>query len=167
MFPLALEGLVQDDGHALNHRKLILHFNVGSWLTSPKADLSEEKEEDFNHSRLVPQFSPRIPSYHAPSANERLSATIESHVGALAWTVTSAKNGVLRPAQHSGIRTLQDDGNDPPKYPNAWRNPLALLRAGIPTEGQSDPLPGTAKPATQIVERRANAADGIRLGRVG
>ena len=53
-------------------QKVLLHCNL-LWLTSPEADLSSTKEEHFNHSRLVPQFSPRIPCYRA-DANERLSA---------------------------------------------------------------------------------------------
>ncbi len=61
MFPLALEGLVRDYGGALTHRKIILHCNV-LWMTSPKADLSEAREQDFNHSRLVPQFSRAFPA---------------------------------------------------------------------------------------------------------
>ena len=62
---------------------MILHCNV-LWMTSPKADLSAEKEEPFNHSGLVPQFCPRIPCYKA-DANERLSAVVEREVGFLAW----------------------------------------------------------------------------------
>ena len=78
LFPLALEGLVDCYGRALRNRKVILHCNL-LWLSSPKADLQTDKEETFNHSRLVPQFFPRIPCYKA-DANERLSAVVEREV---------------------------------------------------------------------------------------
>src|SRR5271154_490 len=83
LFPLALEGLVDYYGRALRNRKVILHCNL-LWLSSPKADLQIDKEERFNHSRLVPQFSPRIPCYKA-DANERLSALVERELNLSAW----------------------------------------------------------------------------------
>ena len=64
LFPLALEGLLRDYGGALRNQKVLLHCNM-LWITSPKADLSIDREETFNHSRLVPQFSARIPCYRA------------------------------------------------------------------------------------------------------
>ena len=83
LFPLAQEGLVDYYCQSLRHQKVILQCNV-LWMTSPKADLSLPKEEPFNHSRLVPQFWPRIPCYRA-DANERLSAVIQREVGFLQW----------------------------------------------------------------------------------
>jgi hypothetical protein len=74
LFPLALEGLVQSYGQPLRHRKVLLQCNV-LWMSSPKADLQTQKEEKFNHSRLVPQFRPRIPCYKA-DAIERLEAIV-------------------------------------------------------------------------------------------
>ena len=76
LFPLAEEGLFAYYGQALRHQKVILQCNV-LWMTSPKADLSTAKEEPFNHSSLVPQFSPRIPCYRA-DANARLSTEYSS-----------------------------------------------------------------------------------------
>ena len=83
LFPLALEGLVEHYASSLNHRKVILHSNV-LWMSSPQADLSEDKEQVFNHSRLVPQFRPHIAPYRADAA-ERLSVLVERHVGLFAW----------------------------------------------------------------------------------
>ena len=60
LFPLAQEGLIDCWAGSLRHQKVLLHCNL-LWMTSPKADLSTDKEERFNHSRLVPQFFPRIP----------------------------------------------------------------------------------------------------------
>lgn len=83
LFPLALEGLVDCYGQALRSRKVILHCNL-LWLSSPKADMRTDKEETFNHSRLVPQFFPRIPCYRA-DANERLSAVVDRNFEFSAW----------------------------------------------------------------------------------
>ena len=78
LFPLAQEGLINNYGQSLRHEKILLQFNL-LWLTSPKADLSSEKEQPFNHSSLVPQFTPRIPCYRA-DANERLSNIVQRNV---------------------------------------------------------------------------------------
>jgi hypothetical protein len=83
MFPLALEGLIRYYGGRLHDRKVLLQCNL-LWMTSPKADLSARKPDSFNHSRLVPQFFPRIPCYQA-DANERLCCVIERNVPFLSW----------------------------------------------------------------------------------
>lgn len=142
LFPLAMEGLVQDYGRSLRHRKIIVQCNL-LWLTSPKADLSSEKAENFNHSRLVPQFAVRIPAYKA-DANERLSALIERHVDYFAWT--SHLQNAYYDQRSISAWTLEEDGNEPPAYPNAWRNPFEPLRHGIPTEPATDPQRGPASP---------------------
>ena len=82
-FPLALEGLVRCYGQPLQHRKVMLHCNV-LWMTSPKADLSTDKEEQFNHAALVPQFFPRIPCYRA-EASERLNTIVERNIPFFEW----------------------------------------------------------------------------------
>jgi hypothetical protein len=138
LFPLALEGLVRDYGQSLHGRKVIVHCNM-LWLTSPKADLSSEREENFNHSRLVPQLSMRIPCYRA-DANERLSAVIEPHVGLFEWV--NHLQSAYYDQKSIPVWTLADDGRDPPGYPNAWRNPLAPLTAGIPGEPALDAARG-------------------------
>lgn len=138
LFPLALEGLVQHYGQTLRNRKVMLHCNV-LWMTSPKADLSTDKEEEFNHSRLVPQFLPRIPCYRA-DANERLTAMIEHHVGLLGWV------GHVQNAYFSGMSipkwTLAEDGSEPSRRPNAWRNPLFHISRIVPSVPDDDPQRG-------------------------
>ena len=142
LFPLAQEGLLRYYGGALRHRKLILQCNV-LWLTSPKADLSTAKEEQFNHSRLVPQFRPRIPCYKA-DANQRLSAVIERHAPFIAW-VDHLQDAYF--GQKSILSwTLEDDGGSPPGYPNAWKNPLSQIRLAVPCAPQDDPDRGPASP---------------------
>jgi len=141
-FPLALEGLITYYGQGLRHRKVILQCNV-LWMTSPKADLSTEKEEPFNHSRLVPQFFPRIPCYKA-DANERLSAIVERRVRFLSWVshLQSAYFG-----QKSILKwTLEDDGGTPPRYPNLWKNPMGQITLTVPSVPQDDPQRGPKSP---------------------
>ncbi len=138
LFPLALEGLISDYGASLRNRRIIVQCNL-LWLTSPKADLSTAKEENFNHSRLVPQFGVRIPCYRA-TASERLSAVLERKLGFFAWTahLQTAYYDQRSPSQW----TLEDDGGDPPVYQNAWRVPWSPLFAGIPSEAKVDPQRG-------------------------
>jgi hypothetical protein len=142
LFPLAEEGLINCYSKPLHNQKVIVHCNL-LWMTGPKADLSTEKEEQFNHSRLVPQFFPRIPCYKA-DANERFSAVIERHVSFLAW-VEHLQNACF--GQKSILRwTLQDDGADPPRYPNACKNPFAQITLRVPSAPQHDPLRGPKSP---------------------
>jgi hypothetical protein len=142
LFPLAQEGLLRYYGGAIRHRRLILQCNV-LWLTSPKADLSTAKEEQFNHARLVPQFRPRIPCYRA-DANQRLSAVIERHVPFIGW-VDHLQDAYF--GQKSILSwTLEDDGGSPPGYPNAWKNPLSQIKFAVPCAPQDDPDRGPASP---------------------
>ncbi len=142
LFPLAQEGLLHYYGRALRGRKLLLQCNV-LWMTSPKADLSTRKEEQFNHSRLVPQFFPRIPCYRA-DANERLSAVLEREVGFISW-VGHLQNAYF--GQKSILAwTLEEDGGNPPRYLNAWKDPLAQLSLQVPAAPKEDPQRGPRSP---------------------
>jgi hypothetical protein len=142
LFPLALEELIERHGRALRGRKVILHCNV-LWMTSPKADLSADEEETFNHSRLVPQFSPRIPCYKA-DANERLGAWVEQRVSFISWVghlqnTYYGQKGILN-------WTMENDGGSPPHCPNLWRNPLAPITLAIPSAARDDAKRGPQSP---------------------
>jgi len=142
LFPLAQQGLVQHYAGALHRHKVILQWNA-LWMTSPKADLTTDKEEQFNHSHLVPQFSPPIPCYKA-GANERLSAVIENQVDFLSW-VGHLQNAYF--GQRSILSwTLEDDGGDPPRYPNSYRNPLKQITLKVPGGSDPDPQRGPSSP---------------------
>jgi len=142
LFPLAQEGLVNYYGQELRHQKVIVQCNV-LWMTSPKADLSLDKEEPFNHSRLVPQFSPRIPCYRA-DANERLSAVLQREVAFLQW-VEHLQNAYF--GQMSILSwTLADNGGNPPRYPNAYKDPLAQISLTVPSAPPDDPQRGPKSP---------------------
>ena len=142
LFPLAIEGLVDCYGRALRNRKVILHCNL-LWLSSPKADLQIDKEEKFNHARLVPQFFPRIPCYKV-DANERLSVIVEREVNFIAW-VDHLQNAYF--GQKSILNwTLADDGGDPARYPNSYKNPLAQITFKVPSAPADDPQRGPKSP---------------------
>jgi hypothetical protein len=142
LFPLALEGLVDYYGRALRNRKVLLHCNL-LWLSSPKADLQIDKEETFNHSRLVPQFFPRIPCYKA-DANERLSAIVEREFNFTAW-VDHLQDAYF--GQKSVLNwTLEDDGGDPARYPNSYKDPLAQITFSVPSAPGDDPQRGPKSP---------------------
>lgn len=142
LFPLAQEGLIHYYGKALQHEKILVQFNP-LWLTSPKADLSSEKEVPFNHARLVPQFAPRIPCYRA-TADERLSAIVRRNVPFLQWV------GHMEDAyfdQKSIPKwTLADDNGSPPQYPNSYRNPLAQISLIVPSALAEDSDRGPKSP---------------------
>jgi hypothetical protein len=142
LFPLAFEGLIRDYGKPLRQRKVILHCNV-LWMSSPKADLSTPKEERFNHADLVPQFSPRIPCYKA-DLNRRLAAVVERHFTFSQW----ANHLQVAYFEQKNILawTLEEDGNVPPRYPNAYKNPFTQITLTVPSEPADDPARGPTSP---------------------
>lgn len=142
LFPLALEGLVDYYGRPLHGHKVLLHCNL-LWMSSPKADLQTQKEEQFNHSRLTPQFFPRIPCYKA-DINERLGAMVERQSSFLAWA-SHLQNAYF--GQKSILHwTLADDGGEPLRYPNTYKNPLAQITLQVPAAPASDPERGPRSP---------------------
>jgi hypothetical protein len=142
LFPLAMEGLLENYGASLRNRKLILHCNV-LWMSSPKADLSIAKEEVFNHSRLVPQFWPRLPCYRA-DAGERLSAVVDRSVDFFGW-VDHVEN-VYFHQRSVPAWTLEEGASEGVPYPNAWRDPLAEITCRVPGEDPDDPDRGPSSP---------------------
>jgi len=140
LFPLALEGLVEHYGGALRHRKVILHCNL-LWMSSPKADLSTRKEERFNHARLVPQFSPRIPCYRA-DASERLGVVMERNLPVLSWV--NHLQCVSFDQKSIPDWTLEPGSGELPGHPNTYKNPLAQLTFRVPAASASDPERGPA-----------------------
>lgn len=141
-FPLAIEGLVHHYGQGLRDSKVILEADV-LWMTSPRRDLSAAKADTFNHTQLVPQFWPRIPTYRA-DLNERLGAVIQCNVGFLAW-VGHIQNAYFDQKSVTDW-TLADDGQSPPHYPNLWRNPLAQITMSVNPAPAADPERGPSSP---------------------
>src|SRR6185295_20098276 len=91
----------------------------------------------------VPQFFPRIPCYRV-DASERLNAVVERNVPFLEWVshLQSAYFG-----QKSIPKwTLEEEDGDPPRYPNAYRNPFSQITLTVPSEPQHDPDRGQLSP---------------------
>lgn len=142
VFPLALEGLIAHYGGALRSRKVVVHYNV-LWMSSPKADLSAREEETFNHARLVPQLFTPIPCYRADAAT-RLNAVAARSVGLLSWA--DHVDDVYFDHLSVPAWTLEEDDQDPPHRPNAWRNPLRQITFHVPGEPANDPQRGPSSP---------------------
>ncbi len=152
LFPLAIEGLVHDYARTLRDRKVILHCNV-LWMSSPKADLSVQKEEKFNHSRLVPQFSRRLQCYKA-NANERLSVLIERNMQFMSW-VTHLQSAYFNDRSIPAWTLEEDSSVDPPRYPNSYKNPLKQITMEVPSAPLDDPQRGPASPRHKAWSQKA------------
>jgi len=81
--PAALDGLLRYYARDIKNKNVILHLNP-LWMSSPKQDLQTEKEHDFHHPRLVPQFTPEIPCYKA-SFSQRMSVVLERYAPPSNW----------------------------------------------------------------------------------
>ncbi len=80
---VALAGLMRYYGQSIRGQRVILNCNL-LWMSSPRHDLTTDKETPFNHPTLVPQFRPWIPCYKA-SVSERIGVTIAHHTEILSW----------------------------------------------------------------------------------
>lgn len=82
--PAALAGLIEHHASGLRGKTVVLACNL-LWMSSPRHDLRESAEFDFNHPGLVPQFVPRIPCYRADAAT-RLGRVIDRNSRFTTWT---------------------------------------------------------------------------------
>jgi hypothetical protein len=134
LHPAAFAGLVRYFGAPLRGARVVVHFNP-LWLTSPRRDLTAEKEFPFNHPALVPQFVPRVPCYRAPWS-ERLDAVVLRSVSFAAW------------ASHLRIACFEGTGIPTWTLRHPYANPLRQLtfRPGAgPTRVEEDDRPWTAR----------------------
>ena len=83
LHPAAMAGLVSYYAGALRDMDVVVHCNP-LWMSSPRYDLQTERASAFNHPRLVPQFLPRIPSYHAPWS-DRIDVVIGRSLPFFGW----------------------------------------------------------------------------------
>lgn len=132
---VALAGLVQYYGKALAGQHVIVNCNL-MWMSSPRHDLSIDKETLFNHPTLVPQFIPSIPCYKA-SLSERLGVVCARKVQILQWA------DHLR-ITYFGSSTLASWTID-----NPYRNPLSQITLVLPSPDElPSPMPD-ARPWTE------------------
>lgn len=138
LYPLALEGLVRHYGGALRNGKVIVVCNL-LWLSSPKADMQDDKEQDLNHAALLPQFFSNIPAYQV-DASARLSAALGQRVGFFGWA--NHLRCVCFNQQSLTRWTLDEDPNQAQHYPNAYKNPLAQVALTVPSGHADDATRG-------------------------
>jgi hypothetical protein len=121
--PLALGGLIEHYAGRLVNKDLLLQCNP-LWMSSPRADLQDDKNTEFNHPRLVPQFVPPIPSYRE-EVSVRIGVVVEQHVPMSSWT--------------THLQQAYYDRTDLPswtlEHPND--NPLKPLKRGLPPTDNS------------------------------
>jgi hypothetical protein len=124
--PLALRGLVEYYAKDVKGKNVVLECNP-LWLSSPKADLQDEKATEFSHPRLIPQFVPRVPAYPLERKNmsERIGIAVERQLPIYSWT--------------THLQLAYYDKTDIPgwtlEHPDD--NPLEPLQHGLPPSDNS------------------------------
>jgi len=81
---LALTGLVTHYASAVKDTTVVLQCNP-LWMSSARRDLRDDSAEEFNHPRLIPRFSPRVPRYREEISG-RLSVLVEQRFPFNQWT---------------------------------------------------------------------------------
>jgi hypothetical protein len=138
--PVALCGLIEHYGRAISGERVILNCNL-LWMSSPRHDLSADKEFAFNHPGLVPQFSPRIPCYRAP-LGQRLGTVVGRNVDFLGW------------ADH--VRTAYFGGDNMAAWTleHPCENPLAPVTLRLPSPDEPpSPRPDARPWSAKGIER--------------
>jgi len=130
--PAALAGLVEYYGGAIRGRRVIVNCNL-LWISSPRHDLSTEKEATFNHPTLVPQFSPWISCYRA-SLSQRVGAVVGRRLPILGW------------ADHLRIAYFDSEDLATWTLERPYSNPLRALTAALPLPDEPPSPPPDARP---------------------
>jgi len=121
--PAALTGLIRYYAKPIRHRKVLLQWNP-LWITSPQRDLTVQKEFQFNHPELVPQFFPSIPCYRA-SFSDRVRICIEREIPFFAWV------------KHLRITAWENMNLAAWTVEHPVSNPFRPLRFRLPTKAPS------------------------------
>jgi hypothetical protein len=121
--PLALGGLFEFYAESISGKNVLLQCNP-LWMSSRRADLQDDRTDDFNHPRLVPQFAPSIPAYKA-EISPRLGILVERWLPLTTWTAH------LQHAYYDRVAipawTLE----------HPYDNPLSPLTRGLPPSNNS------------------------------
>ena len=132
--PIALEGLLRYYARDISGKTILLHFNP-LWISSQKHDLQTDKEFQFNHPKLVPQFLPKIPCYKA-SYSERIGTVVQRYVAFGGWM--------------SHLKQACFDNLDLPRWTleHPYANPLAEI-SNFPAIGPAEHVPWDEKAAVK------------------
>ena len=129
--PAALEGLLRYYATDISNKNVILHLNP-LWMTSPRHDLQTEKEYRFNHPKLVPQFTPKIPCYKA-SFPQRIS------------TVANRRVPFINFRSHLNITCFQSMDVPAWTLEHPYENPLSSVTFRLPTSDDYERPKDTAR----------------------
>ena len=133
--PAALEGLVQHYAGDLTGKRVLLFCNP-LWMASDERDLKTGREDGFQHPRLIPQFSPRIPCYKEPLEG-RLGVVVQRNAGFLGWV------------NHLRLAYFQSSDFAAWTRDNPYANPLRAITLELPSPHEPPPdaeaEPWTAK----------------------
>jgi hypothetical protein len=130
--PVALAGLVGHFGDAIRNKRVIVNCNL-LWMSSPRHDLSSDKEALFNHPDLVPQLATRIPSYRA-TLSERLGIVVARHFRFLGW------------ADHLRIAYFGSDDLATWTLEHPHENPMSQLALALPSPDEPPSPEPDARP---------------------
>jgi hypothetical protein len=121
--PLALGGLVEFYAESISGKNVLLHCNP-LWMSSRRADLQDNRTDEFNHPRLVPQFAPSVPAYKA-EISPRLGILVERWLPLSTWT--------------AHLQQAYYDRDDIPGWTleHPYDDPLTPLQRGLPPPDQS------------------------------
>jgi hypothetical protein len=165
--PVALAGLVRHYGGAIRNKRVIVNCNL-LWMSSPRHDLSSDKETPFNHPALVPQFAienlsrnhreglPRadttsigdgfrigskIPCYRA-DLSERLGIVVARRFKFLGW------------ADHIRIAYFNNDDLATWTLEHPHENPLSQVTLSLPSPDEPPSPEPDARPWDEKQLRR-------------
>ncbi len=121
--PLALGGLVEFYADGVSGKNVLIQCNP-LWMSSRRADLQDDRSDEFNHPRLVPQFAPSIPAYKA-EISPRLGVLVERWLPLATWT--------------AHLQQAYYDRVDIPGWTleHPYSNPLTPLARGLPPSDNS------------------------------
>ncbi len=140
--PVALAGLVDFYGDAIRDKRVIVNCNL-LWMSSPRHDLSSDKEAPFNHPALVPQFAVNIPCYRA-TLSERLGTVVARHFRFLGW------------ADHIRIAYFGSDDLPTWTLEHPYENPLDPITLGLPSPDEPPSPEPDARPWDEKGLRQVN-----------
>ncbi len=139
--PVAMAGLIESYGGAIRGRHVVVNCNL-LWTSSPRHDLSADKEFSFNHPALVPQFRPWIGCYKA-SLSQRIGAAVGRRLSFFSW------------ADHVRIAYFDSEDLATWTFAHPYVSPLAPFRAGLPAPDDPPSPPPAARPWSDKGIRRS------------
>jgi len=130
--PAALEGLLRYYGKDISDKNVILHLNP-LWMTSPRHDLQTRKEHRFNHPKLVPQFTPKIPCYKA-KFSKRISTVVKRQIPFFDFS------------SHLNITSFQSMDIPAWTIEHPYENPLGAVTFRLPASDDYERPEGAPRP---------------------